>query len=204
MDPRTLPVIVTSGHMIKQNLDVYYPIVSGIKDKEVQRKINNIILTAVNELINEQGYYTNPQTSITGTYEIKLNERNLLSVSIINYAYSGGAHGLTIVKSLNIDTQTGQVYELEDLFKAGSNYVEKLSDIISVQIQQRDMTLLGEFKGIKPDQDFYLTDKALVIYFQLYEITPYVAGFPAFPISVYDIEDIIDENGPLGRLLYTF
>ena len=35
----------------------------------------------------------------------------------------------------------------------------------------------------------------------LYELTPSVYGFPMFPISVYDIQDIIDENGPLGRLI---
>ena len=45
-----------------------------------------------------------------------------------------------------------------------------------------------------------MADKALVIYFQLYDITPYVFGFPMFPISVYEIQDIIDENGPLGRM----
>ncbi|WP_368073024.1 RsiV family protein [Virgibacillus salinus] len=53
---------------------------------------------------------------------------------------------------------------------------------------------------MQPDQDFYIADKALVIYFQLYEITPYVFGFPMFPISVYAIKDIINEDGPLGRM----
>ena len=49
-------------------------------------------------------------------------------------------------------------------------------------------------------QHFYIADKTLVIYFQLYEITPYVVGLPMFPISVFDLADIIDESGPLGRL----
>ncbi|WP_342669952.1 hypothetical protein [Pseudobacillus wudalianchiensis] len=38
------------------------------------------------------------------------------------------------------------------------------------------------------------------MYFQLYEITPYVFGFPMFLISVYNLQDIIDENGLLGRM----
>ncbi|HHY20883.1 MAG TPA: DUF3298 domain-containing protein [Bacilli bacterium] len=70
-----------------------------------------------------------------------------------------------------------------------------------IQIKQRDIFLLNGFTVIRPDQDFYIADKALVIYFQLYEITPYAYGFPMFPISVYEIQDIIDENGPLGRML---
>ena len=40
----------------------------------------------------------------------------------------------------------------------------------------------------------------LVIYFQLYEITPYVEGLPMFPISVFELADIIRENSPLSRL----
>lgn len=40
-----------------------------------------------------------------------------------------------------------------------------------------------------------------MIYYQLYELTAYVFGFPQFPISVYEIQDIIKENGPLGVML---
>ena len=61
--------------------------------------------------------------------------------------------------------------------------------------------MITEFTTIKPDQDYYIADKALVIYFQLYDLVPYAWGFPMFPISVYDIQDIIDENGPLGKML---
>ncbi|MFB4475682.1 RsiV family protein, partial [Oceanobacillus caeni] len=59
---------------------------------------------------------------------------------------------------------------------------------------------ITEFTKIEPNQYFYIADKTLVIYFQLYELAPYAFGFPMFPISVYDIQDIIDEEGPLGRM----
>jgi hypothetical protein len=68
------------------------------------------------------------------------------------------------------------------------------------QIVERKIQLITDFTVIKPNQDYYIADKSLVIYFQLYEITPYVYGFPMFPISVYDIQNIIDEMGPLGRM----
>jgi hypothetical protein len=37
-----------------------------------------------------------------------------------------------------------------------------------------------------------------IIYFQLYEMTGYIFGFPMFPISLFEIQDI-DEKSPLGR-----
>jgi hypothetical protein len=151
-------------------------------------------------LLKQQGYFENPMTEVVGQYETKTNQRGVLSLSISNYAFAGGAHGLTIIKSLTFDMQTGRLYQLADLFKPGSDYVRRLSGIVALQIKERQIDLLGEFTGIRPDQDFYIADKCLVIYFQLYEITPYVFGFPMFPISVYQIEDIIDEQGPLGKM----
>ena len=122
-------------------------------------------------------------------------------MSLSNYVYHyHAAHGMTVIKSLTFDLQKGKQAALKDLFKPGSDYVKRISDLIAVQIKERDIPLLVDFTAIKPDQDFYIADKALVVYFQLYEITPYAYGFPMFPISVYDLQDIIDENGPLGRM----
>jgi len=89
---------------------------------------------------------------------------------------------------------------LPELFKPNSNYVKKISDIIKVQIKARNIPTLGDFTEINPNQDFYIADRSLVIFFQLYEITPYYAGIPYFPISIYELEDIINENGPLQRM----
>lgn len=199
-----LPVDITTGHIIKPNLDVYYPMVIKLLSTTVQQKINTAILAAVNKMISDQGYPKNPNTQISASYEVKTNERGVLSLTLINDAYSGGVHDLVVIKPLNFDVNTGNLYTLKDLFKPNSNYVKVLSHIVRKQIKDRniDKYLLGEFIGIKPNQDFYIADKDLVIVFQLYELTSYAFGFPHFPISVYDIKDIINEQGPLGKMLY--
>jgi len=201
MDKR-FPVCINTMKITMPRLDVYYPVVAGLKNTNVQKKINNTILNLAYELIKDQGYYENPETNITGYYEIKTNERGILSLALNNFAFSGGAHGMTIMKSLTFDVETGKQYCLNDLFKPGSNYIDVLSQIIKKQIKERDIPLLTEFNRIRPDQDFYIADKTLVIYFQLYELTAYAYGMPQFPISVYEIQDIINEDGPLGELMY--
>jgi hypothetical protein len=189
--------------LVQARLDVYYPVVVGLSDRAVQLRINTIIRNLVYRMINEQGYCKNPQTQITGSFELKTNERGILSLSIIIYSiFPGQAHGMTVIKSLTIDAQTGQVYQLKDLFKPGFDYVRILSDIIKLQIKKRDIPLLVDFDHIRPDQDYYIADKALVIYFQLYELAAYVYGFLYFPISVYEIQDIINEQGPLGKMIW--
>lgn len=197
-----LPVQIRSGHLVMPRLDVYYPVVKGLADLGAQGRINNAILGLTNKIIKDQGYYENPQTEVSGYYEIKTNERDILSLALINDAYSGGAHGLRIIRCLNMNAKTGSIYTLKDLFKPGADYVKRLSEIVSSQIRDRGIYLLGQFTGIKPDQDFYIADKSLVIFFQLYEIAPYAAGVPSFPISIYEIQDIINDQGPLKWLMY--
>ena len=98
---------------------------------------------------------------------------------------------MTVLKSVTFDVNTGRIYRLEDLFKENVDYVKPLSDIIKRQIQERNIPLIVGFTAIKPDQDFYIQNRTLMIYFQLYELAPYVYGFVTFPIPTREIEDII-------------
>lgn len=203
MPPENLPVPVRTVPYVTPQVQIYYPQVYGMTQLQVEARINQAIAAQTRRLIQEQNrYQTEGQTTMTGSYELKTNERGVLSLTQYNYAYTPPmAHGMTLLGSLTFDVRTGKVYTLKELFKPGSNYVERISRIIEAQIKMRDIPLLDDFKGIRPDQDFYIADKCLVIYFQLYEITPYVFGFPMFPISVYELQDIVEENGPLGVML---
>lgn len=192
--------IATRRITTKDNLvTIDYPLVKDLESPAAQHRINRSIVTLVDMLMKEQGYYKKQKTEMLGWFEIKNNQRGILSLTIGNYAFTyPSAHGLTIVKGLTFDVNSGEGFELEDLFKPGTDYVKVLSDIVEQQIKDREIQLLDEFKGIKPDQDFYIADKSLVLFFQLYEITPYYMGLQYFPISVYQLQAIIVEDGPLG------
>lgn len=195
-----LPSRIQTMYMEKPNLQIYYPVTEELVNKQIERKVNNEILKQVNNLIIEQGYDTDPEIEIMGSYEIKTNERNILSLILINHSYSGGAHGYTIIKPLTFDMLTGNVISLEDLFKSGSDYMAELSKMVQRQIVEREIPTLGTFNSIRPDQDYYLSDKSLVLFFQLYELAPYAQGFVYFPISVYSIKDLIGQQSILRRM----
>ena len=205
------PVYIITRKLVSPNAEmaIDYPAVVGMPDQMVQHNINARIFHTVNSLINEQtkrlvdqGYKDITRITVQGWYEIKTNERGILSLSLGNYTFPyPAAHGLTIIRSLTFNIQNGSTYQLKDLFKLGSSYVKVLSAIIAKQIKEREIPVISEFKRIKPDQDYYIADKALVVYFQLYDLAPYAYGFPQFPISVYEIQNIIREDGPLGRMI---
>lgn len=196
MENRIYPIMVNTLKMKDTNFEVDYPQVTCLMNPNAQEIINRTIINNVYELIQKQS----PFVEMDGTYELKNNDKGILSLTLINYAFAGGAHGNTLVKGLTFNVETGHLYTLSELFKPNSDYVEEISEIIKAQIKERDLPTLGDFTEISPDQDFYIADKCLVIFFQLYEITPYSVGIPYFPISIYELEDIISERGPLQRM----
>lgn len=199
--PISTPLIVQTVKASFPKAEFTIPHVSGGASAAADQRINETIQRTVQELVNSQGSLDDPRAEMLGYYEVKTNEKDVFSVSLYNYAYTGGAHGMTLQRSLTFKASTGQIYQLKDLFKPGSDYVKRISAYVAAGIKARGITPLEPFVNIQPDQSFYVADRSLVIYFQLYELAAYVYGFLYFPISVYELQDIIAENGPLGPML---
>ena len=165
------------------------------------RRMNDEIRSELHRMMQLQGFPSQEIREMVGGYELKNNQRGVLSLTQHNYTFSGGAHGNTLLSGSTFDVNTGQLVPLAGLFTKGSRYVERINQLIKQQIEQRQLPLLDPFTTIAPDQTYYLADKSIVIFFQLYELLPYVYGFPYFPISVYELQDIVDENGVWGRMI---
>lgn len=195
------PLVVQTAKAVFPKTTLLVPHVSGGSHGDAIRIINETISAEVRNLRASQGPLDDPRAEMLGWFEVKTNEKNVFSLSLYNYAYTGGAHGMTLQQSLTFDAVTGKRYSLAELFKPGSNYIEVISAIVAASIAKRGIETLEPFKSISPDQSFYIADRSLVIYFQLYELAAYVYGFLYFPISVYELQSIINENGPLGVML---
>lgn len=180
---------------------VYYPVVTHLDNQHAEFKINQAIVTLLNNMLIEQNYYEPNLVELIANFEIKNNQRGILSLNLIVYSFTGGAHGMTVVKSLTFDVKTGHQFTLKELFKRNSNYVKDISTIVAADIKKWQVDTLEPFTTIRPDQDFYIADTSLVIYFQLYEITPYYWGFPYFPIAILNLKDIIAPDGPLDKMM---
>ncbi len=184
-----------------QQATVFYPVIDNLENKQAEFKINEAIVTLLNQMLIDQDYYSRDLVELIANFEIKNNQRGVLSLNLIVYSFTGGAHGMTFVKSLTFDAKTGKKFSLSELFKPGSDYINKLSIIIVDDIKKWNVDVIEPFKEIQPNQDFYIADTSLVIYFQLYELAPYYWGFPYFPIAILNIQDIIQPNGPLDKMM---
>ncbi len=180
-----------------RNYLVYYPALSELKDLKIQDSVNTKLRDRwIDKKIKPTD---NLDYDYEGNFKIGFNRKNLLELQKSAYDFPfGAAHGMPLMEYAHIDTRTGAFYQLENLFKDGSNYVKVLSDILEKQIKEHGEEMgvwADSYKGIKPDQPFFLSGDALMLYFEPYEIAPYAAGFPTFTVPFTEISDIIDKNG---------
>lgn len=187
----------------KPNKDyfVYYPLIEGMENKAAQDRVNQqlIELSQVKELEST----VQLDYSYTGDFSVEFFKMRLLVLRLTGYQYPfGAAHGMPSQIYVHVDLTTGKIYELKDLFKPNSDYVKVLSDIIGKQIQtnpEYSYVFPDSYKGIKADQSFYVKGDELYIYFNPYEIAPYVAGFPTFKIPFSEIINILAVTGDFWK-----
>lgn len=183
---------------------VYYPEIQGMRFVAMQKKVNQKLadISRVKEIDPNKQL----ESSYNGDYEVFFFKNRLVELEINGYDYPfGAAHGMPVKVFAQVDLESGVFYQLKDLFKANSSYVEVLSGIIGEQIKndpEYSYVFPDTYKGIAPDQPFYIDANNLYIYFAPYEIAPYVAGFPTFTIPFSEIEQIINKDGAFWRAFH--
>lgn len=184
-------------------VELMIPVVSGIKDQAVQEKINRDFEDKIIafkdeiessakeyfEIANQENLEFHPYFAHV-TYELPYNKDGIFSLNTTYSSYTGGAHGIAVRTSLNLDAESGKTLELKDFFKPDEDYQQRILETIRKQVEENKdyyfEDALDNLQFLSENQQFYLKQDKLVIYFGLYEIAPYAAGMPEFeiPISV--------------------
>ncbi|AWK50571.1 DUF3298/DUF4163 domain-containing protein [Clostridium beijerinckii] len=129
---------------------------------------------------------------IHSRYTIAEDNNILLSLYNDYYEYLGGAHGMTTRTSYTIDKEKESIITLKELFVKGYKYSDIINKKIKEDISKNPENYFdsgNEFKGISETQSFYIEGDNLVIYYQLYDIAPYVFGIPEFKIPLKSFDE---------------
>ncbi|WP_374966311.1 DUF3298 domain-containing protein [Lysinibacillus sp. RS5] len=134
---------------------------------------------------------------IDSGYEIKTDTDQILSIG--RYTVNTVGSSSTVMQYDTVDKQNEILITLPMLFK-DDNYIKTISENIIEQMREQaasdsdktfwvkgggipDEELFDEFKAIKADQQFYISDKGkLVISFDKYEVAPGYMGIIEFEI----------------------
>lgn len=195
-------LIVNSAKINPNKLvSVQYPVLEGLSSTELQDDIN----------LKLKKLFVNPRKDITIDEGLSVQDSfqsellgDMLIINRQGYDYYyGAAHGMPIKDYYHINLSTGDIYDLQDLFIDGADYIGHISQIISKRMEEaKDNDKYMYFDGfskISDKQFFHLTSDGLVIYFYPYDIAPYAAGFPEFLISYDELKDIINYDGPMYK-----
>ena len=179
---------------IDGGLNINYPVVEGLKDKEIEDSINQRLYK---EFVGDGVINKSKYKPYNTTYNVNSTNDLLIIDTFTDYVTNKELNSDRTGKIYNISLNKGTFYELKDLFNTGSNYIEILSNIILGQMEQgtsAGMYDLSDFKGIRFDQDFIPQTNIIDIYFMPGELSGSQGEFQKFSIEQSDIDDILDLN----------
>lgn len=170
---------------------VLYPkVISG----NYADKINNTICGRVLESAAKQ------QVQIFTEYRIETNSNGIFSIML--FIRDLNSNELLDQLPMTFDTASGELCLIDYFFDANSNeWREALSAEVERVARENGLSLLGKIPPVENTQSYYLTDKALVLQYKLYEISTYAAGCPEIEIPMEKMKTYLAPESPLLRVL---
>jgi hypothetical protein len=165
----------------KINITSDYPVISGLKDKSIQDKINQDIQDVGKKLVSqyESIFLALRQDDIirvngkSSSSYIPYSYNNVIFVesnAYIDVAFKDNNHYPSYTSvSYGYDLNTGEKIGLSDIFKPGSDYKAKINNFISQYIIENNYDdyeterMTKPFQGIKEDQSYSLSFEGLRI-----------------------------------------
>lgn len=192
-------------NLMPPKFKISYPVIDNPDSKKSITKVNNIIADEVDKLFGIQ--VLRPEVidfeEVLGTYEVTLNRNSILSILFALYVYERrAAHGFTLYSSITVNVENGEVYSFSDLFNPKMYYIPILNELAQKYIKENNILLINKYNGITSNQQYYLTNNSLVLYYQVYEYTPYAYGLFKIEIPYSKIRNIIGPMSPISKILY--
>ncbi len=120
-----------------------------------------------------------------------------VSVVAYNSVYLGGAHSDSDQAAMNFDLASGSLMSLSSIFK--TKYKEQILDKLLHELSELESsfmlfdgyeaTVREKFEQMPADmtQNWYLTDRGVVFFYNPYEISPYASGVVSVELSYAEL-----------------
>jgi len=186
------------------NAAILKAVISRIPSPESQPAAANVeeaasaFIKECEELMKDKQVHSWPWQSVTSG-EVLLDRRGMVTVSMLTYAFTGGAHGMTVAQYLVFDTATGKQLGLTDIFAPG--FEATLDKLIERRFREiRGLSesdpLNGEKGGLFENQirhngNFAVTGSGIGFLYNQYDIAPYAAGQITVDLSFDELKGIL-------------
>ena len=207
-------ISVTSAHISKNITDDKGNILITVAFEYpvIENKDNNAFITAVNEqykkdaeaaiseaeaefkdsaaaVLASEGKNYHPMV-FTRSFEVSLNQDNLLSITQLDYANTYGAHPNTLKSSKTFNLAENKALTLSEVLgKNAADTDSYVKEKFEAYVKEDAGELIDYQENIEKALsavNFCLTEDALVLYYNPYDILPYAAGSPEVKVPYAD------------------
>ncbi len=200
MDFTRQPYYYITHNYIKNNVEFQYPSFYTSNSNSDSKILNKLVRKSVYDFVNQMP--DDDKIKLIGNYEIKTNARDIVSITLYTEYQIGENQPAKYVKSINFNTKTQLNMSLSEHFKNDDSYILAISRHINDEIDRRKIILLEpKFTRIEPNERYYIADKSIVIFFEIYDIAPYSEGIPFFVIPLNKVKQHLKSESPLNKLI---
>lgn len=168
---------------------------NGKPMKDLNGAFTNEVLTAVRKVTAEGEELKNAGSAAKAENVIDFKEyKNSFGVTSVvtdNYTYTGGANGMTVLSSYNIDNSNGKILTFDDIFiRSAKQSFEK--GILQIVKNNKSGRYLNDIESINLDDAvMYFDGDYIVFKFQQYIISPRLSGNPTFRYNKETVKSFI-------------
>lgn len=187
--------VLTSPLSMKINMD-YPELGLPLVDKQVAQWAVNVIDNFQENITKESSPEDTTKYEFEGKYTVSRPSAAAVSITYELWTYTGGAHGNLDIITLNYDTATGTVLDLEHLFRDVEQALELMSTycytILNAEIGEDSSPdfLKG---GTSPDTENFsaltLVPTGIIVQFQPYQVASWGVGPQKVSMSLEDLAD---------------
>ena len=187
--------------------DVKVPRLVGLADAAMAARINDAVAgqatAAIDKFVKDSADAPaaggSQPSGLDGDYEVTLLDARAYSVKLRLSAYqAGAAHPGTTLYAFTFDLRSGHRVRLADLFRPGSAYLPRLSELSRQQLAATlgpDADADQVEAGTQPTEDNFagwaLRPHELEITFGEYQVGPYALGTPKVAIPYRSLAALV-------------
>lgn len=134
--------------------------------------------------------------------DIRHNENNIVSIKFEKYAYTGGAHGISMTEYAVCDLAKKRKLTLKNIFKENSK--TEVDNLLDAKLRalnglnsEESLREAGFFvDNVEWTDNFFINNQGIGFFYNVYEIAPYASGTTELFIPFSEITPLLAPNHP--------
>lgn len=161
-------------------------------------EVIDLFLQEYESILSEMPDYKAPW-SLERSLEVNFNNHGVLGVSFVDFSYTGGAHGNSLLLFSNYDLTSGEEIPLNALCEVDAAFNSSMEQIFRSSQNISETTSLEDAgfwfnEGFYVPNNFFISGKGVHFFYNPYEVAPYASGAIELYVSWKEIAPYLSEK----------